>query len=261
MTVRLSIELAILFRAFALIYRIRLGVIHKMENDLFFPRLVHFFGPDGAGKSLQADILIGFLARRGFKVRKCWLRAHHTLAFILWKLFVRIGFYRVVINNFGFATKLPAVDRDKLWRSFWSSVEFISILPIVLRVHLSLSRGYRVVAERYLLDSITAIAYVINDPDFLRGRISKMLLRLIPENTVFIFLDSDYETIRRRRARKRKTAYDYSRGNYVEPRVYIEFQRTAYKILANSFHALIVDTSKTSIGETSKNILQYLGLV
>jgi len=245
-------------------------VIYEVENNLPFPRLIHFFGPDGAGKSMQADILVDFLDRRDFKVRKFWLRAHHTLAFVLWKFFVRIGFYRLVANSLGVATKLPAVDRGKFLRGFWSFVEFISILPIVLRVHFSILRGYRIVAERYLLDTVTAIAYIINDPDFLRSRISKMLFRLIPENTAFIFLDSDYETIRRRRVPfcvsvnnlwERKTAHNYSEESYVEPQVYIEFQRTAYKILANSFEALIIDTSKTSIEETSKNILKHLGLI
>jgi len=241
-----------------------------MKTDLPFPRLVHFFGPDGAGKSVQADILVDFLDRQGFKVRKCWLRAHHTLAFVLWKLFVRIGFYRVVANSLGIATNLPAVNRGKFLRGFWSFVEFISILPIVLRVHFSILRGYRIVAERYLLDTVTTVAYLINDLDFLRSRISKMLFRLIPENTVFIFLDSDYETIRRRRAPfcvsvdnlwERKTTHNYSKESYVEPQAYIEFQRTVYRMLANSFEALIIDTSRTSIEETSKKILKHLGLI
>lgn len=234
------------------------------------PSLVHFFGPDGAGKSVQADILVSLLDRRGLKVRKCWVRAHHTLAFVLWKLLVRIGFYRTVSNSFGVVTKLPAIDRSRFLRGFWSLVEFVSVLPIVLRVRLSILRGYRIVAERYVLDTTTSIAYVINDIGFLRSRISVLLFSLIPKNTVFIFLDSDYETIFKRRTpypvsenypQKQENAHNNLRESSVEPSVFIEFQRIAYRILASHFNALVIDTSKNSVEETSEIVRQYLELV
>ena len=216
------------------------------------PRLIHFFGPDGAGKSTQSSILIDFLINKGFKVKKCWVRSPHTLAFVLWRLFVKIGFYRVVCMH---AAKLPAVDRNRILRGFWSMIELVGVLPIIFRVYVSMSRGYILVAERYVLDTLTTIAYFINDINSLRSPISRVLLRFIPSNTVFIFLDSDYETIYQRRRARAKT------HGSLEPRAFIEFQRTAYKVLAKSFNALIIDTSNLSIDETSSLILQYLGLI
>lgn len=229
----------------------------EVEYDSHVPSLIHFFGPDGSGKSAQARILVASLNRKSIRAKKVWLRAHHTLAFLLWKLFIRIGFHRVISNCLGVDSKLPAVDRSRLLRSFWSLIEFVSILPIVWRTYLIILRGYRVIAERYVLDTITAIAYTINDIRFLRSRVSRLLLRLIPKSTVFILLDADYETICRRRVFDQNNV----RKSSVEPRVFIEFQRTAYKVLAKSFGALTIDTSKTSIEETSRIIQRYLGLI
>jgi len=238
----------------------------EVEYDSHVPSLIHFFGPDGSGKSAQARILVASLNRKSIRAKKVWLRAHHTLAFVLWKLLIRIGFYRSVSNSSGVMTRLPAVDRDKFLRGFWAIAEFIGVLPLILRAYAYMLRGYHLVAERYVLDTVTSIAYTINDFNFLRSRISKVLLRLVPEKTVFIFLDSNYEAIHKRRVTSSchaeegfpQSANNYLIDNSVEPRDFIEFQRTAYKVLADSFDALIIDTSNFSIEETSKIVLQYL---
>lgn len=233
-----------------------------------FPSFIHFFGPDGSGKSTHVDILVGVLRERGIKAEKCWVRAHHTIAFVLWRLFVTIGFYRVVVNPFGIATKIPAVDRSRLLQFFWSIIELIGVIPLVLRVRYSLWMGRTMVAERYLLDTVTTIAYFLNDLNFLYSRTSRLLLRFLPKDAVFILLDSDYETIFQRRApffntkatKSCKKEYGAIPRSSVEPRVFIDFQRKAYELLAASFDTLMIDTSKHNVEETSKAILQYLDL-
>jgi len=238
-----------------------------MKSIMQFPRFIHFFGPDGSGKTTQVKILVDFLQKKGVRVKKCWVRSPHTIAFVLWMILVKIGFYRVVLNPFDVPTKLPAIDRTRALRSFWTIVEFLGVLPIIWRVHISILNGYRIVAERFVLDTIVTVAYFIDDFNFLRGSISRLLLRCIPKNTVFVFLDADYHTIYRRRAPLfgKKASLEGRRRNYgdiptsaVEPQVFIEFQRTAYKILAKSFDSLAIDTSKHSVEETSKMILRYL---
>jgi hypothetical protein len=193
--------------------------------------------------------LVDTLNSRGFNARKCWVRSPHTVAFLLWRFFVGIGFYRVVTNQFGFAVRLPAFNRNKYLRSFWATIEFFGVLPNILRVYYSLWRGRTLIAERYVLDTITTIAYFLDDIGFLESRTSKLLLRFIPDKTAFIFLDADYETIYQRRA-----------PSFVEPRPFIDFQRTAYKIMSKYFYTLVVDTSENSIAQTSAIIMRYLGL-
>lgn len=220
----------------------------KPKSHVLSTRFVHFFGPDGAGKSVQAEVLVKVLNQKGFKTRKLWLRAHHTIAFVLWKMLILIGFYRAVPSPNGIR-KIPAVHHDRFLRLFWSIVEFVSVLPILLRIRLLLLRGYMLVAERYILDTITAVSFVLRDHEFGRSWVSRTLLRFIPSNTVFIFLDADYETLRQRKVQS---------NSLEESRDYINFQRSMYEAFAIGFDALKIDTSKTSIEETSRIILHYL---
>jgi len=241
-----------------------------LRTEVSIPKLVHLFGPDGSGKSTQADILTNFLKGRGIRVKKCWVRGTHTLAFVLCRFLVKIGFYRTVRNQFGIAKKFPAVHSNRPLKLFWSTVELLGVIPHILRVHFLFLRGYRVVAERYVLDTAVSVAYTIDDADFLRSPLSRLFLCFIPKETTFIFLDSDYKTILDRRLdglvqKGRLIAVKTSitpsiSTRYVEPEDMIQFQRTAYNKLAKSYDALVVDTSKHTVEETSSLVSKYLGI-
>lgn len=231
------------------------------------PKLIHFFGPDGAGKSTQVEILMRNILKTNPQVRKCWVRSPHTLAFLLWRLFVKIGFYRGIRNVFGSEIRLPAVNRNGTLRLFWTLLEFISILPLLIRIRFLMWKGYKFIAERYLLDSIVTVAFFIDDINFLKSRVAKLFFLFIPRDTVFIFLDSDFETVFRRRApifghnqAAKGRVYGAVPKSAVEPREFIDFQRKAYKILAKSFNAFVIDTSISPIEETSKALLEHLWL-
>ena len=237
--------------------------IHKKRSP---SRLIHFFGPDGSGKSVQANILMSYLEMDHVRVKKYWLRAHHTVAYLLWKILVAIGFYRAIVNIYGDELKIPAVNRSYFLCRFWATIEFIGILPLVIRANILLLSGYCLVAERYILDTIAGIAYAVDDPNFPKSWTARMLFCLIPRNTFYIFLDSDYETIRARRSgdnhvsTKGRQQVEVAKP-FLEPREFIEFQRSLYGRLALQSDALTIDTSKTSIEETSKIILYNLGLL
>lgn len=237
-----------------------------MEHSKPSLRFIHFFGPDGAGKTTQVKILTKHMRQHGIQAHTYWVRSPHTLAFLLWKLLVKIGFTREVVNPFGPPGKLPAVDRNELLRRFWSAVELLGVLPLIARADFSLRRGQVLVAERYLLDTITTVAYFLNDINFLKSWVSSLLIHFIPPGTVFIFLDAEYATIFQRRAplfakpglRELRRGYGATPNCPVEPRSFIEFQRKSYRILAKLFDPLIINTSMHSVEETTNLILRYL---
>lgn len=213
------------------------------------PRLIAFFGPDGSGKSTHAELLANQFQSHKNKVKKVWIRAPHTLAYLLSRFFVKIGFYRAVSNSFGTKRKIPAVHNSRWLRLFWSLIELASVMPVILlRVYVPLFLGYTVIAERYVIDTIVTVAYYTDDLGFLHSRTAKVLLCFIPKNTVFIHLDSDYSTIMKRR------------GHIVEEYDFIKFQRIGYKLLGNSVEATFIDTSNISIEQTSMQILNRLGI-
>lgn len=226
---------------------------------------VHFFGPDGSGKSTQTNILANFLLTQDIKVQKCWIRSPHTLAFFLWRVFVKIGFWRAAVNPLGDVVKLPAVNRNGPLRVFWSTVELLSVLPKIWQIYYLIWKGKTIVAERYVLDTVTTIAYFLDDIDFLRSGFARILFSFLPRNTVFIFLDSDYGTIYERRAPNAKLLFDrYEKSDFhstgsLESREFIRFQRAAYKNLAKVFDAVTIDTSTSSVEDTSSLIRKSLG--
>jgi hypothetical protein len=69
------------------------------------------------------------------------------------------SFYRCVENVFGVQVKIPAVQRSNFLKEFWSIVEFLSVLPLIARGKLYLLRGYTLIAERYVFDTITTTAF------------------------------------------------------------------------------------------------------
>ena len=232
-------------------------------------RFVHFFGPDGSGKSTQVNLLVDYYLNRGIKVRKFWLRSPHTFAYLLWKFLVLIGFYRCIVNAFGVQVKIPAVQRSNFLKEFWSIVEFLSVLPLIARAKLYLLRGYALIAERYVFDTITTIAFFLDDSAFSRGMLSRMLLRFIPSETAFIFLDADFVTICKRRAKfysmPRSTKGRFFRNSEppspnLEPYSFIDFQRKLYAAFARSYCALVIDTSNSSVEETFSRIQNYLSI-
>lgn len=210
-------------------------------------RFIAFFGPDGSGKSTHASLLVNHFQSRKVQTKKVWIRSPHAFAYLLSRLLVKAGFYRVVSNTFGRNKKIPAVHINRGLKIFWSTVESISaILVMIPRVHLPLLLGYTVVAERCIVDTIVNIAYYINDSEFLQSRTARILLLFIPKNAMLIHLDTDYLTLVNRRD-KNVEAYEL-----------IKFQKECYKKIENSLNATYIDTSHSDINHVSNLIINLV---
>lgn len=207
------------------------------------PRFIVFLGSDGSGKTTQAIALAHLLRNRGLRVRRVWIRAHHSFSAILGKVLVRFGYFNIIYpqgkNCKQFDVKLlPSMKR------FWGFLEFLSAMPWVLfKVKLPLFFGEYVIAERYVVDTVVTVAYFLEDPGFLSGRIAKVLLSMLPAEAFVIHLDAETKTILERRAEEK-----------LDPN-YIEFQRKSYFLFADLLNASSIDTSKNDISTTFRIIL------
>jgi thymidylate kinase len=120
-------------------------------------------------------------------------------------------------------------------------IELVGIVPVVIsQVYLPLLFGRVVVAERFVVDSIASIAYFLGRNDFAESWQAHFLLGLVPNGTVFVYVDADYDTISRRR------------GSVAGPRSYTDFHRCLYSELARRVGAFYVDASKNSV-ETARS--------
>jgi hypothetical protein len=162
-------------------------------------------------------------------------------------MLVKTGHTKNITNPYGRVKTLPRVSSDKLLKQVWALTEFFSVLPLLLiKVILPIELGYFIVADRYVLDTIVSIAYYLNDPNFIKHRIARILLKFIPSNSVLIHLDADYGTLIVRR------------GKLVEPRSFIDFQKTGYARLCQFIPSYYINTSRLTIDETSKVILKIV---
>jgi thymidylate kinase len=210
----------------------------RFPNNI--PRAIIFFGPDGSGKTTQANMLISELDRKGIKNRKLWLRSLHTLAFLISK----VGMYIMKLDDiYQLRTKY---SDHAAFRIIWYSIEFVSILPLILaKFYLPLLQGYVIVAERFVIDWIVSVAYATNNPSLVDGRFANFAMYFIPKESVLVYIDAEYGSILSRRG-----AEDSFES--------IEFQRTCYNKFAQKLHALRIDTSNKSICEVFALIKDFV---
>lgn len=211
-------------------------------------RMVHFFGPDGAGKTTQVTKLAAYCEKQGVKVHKTWVRSPHSLAFVATMLLYRLGLHEQFYNPFGhMIVARPRVDQNRLSKFLWVVLELVSVMPVVLReAVIPAVRGRALIAERYLLDSVATIGFFLQDESFVDSWAARFLYRLIPRDTLLVYLDADYPSIVQRR------------GELAEPEEFIAFQRRVYGILAGSMRALVVYTPDHTIEETHAIICNAL---
>lgn len=212
------------------------------EKRLF----IHFFGADGVGKTTQGEMLVRHLKEMGIDSKLVRIRSGRTLASILYRLIHRLDSKLVELGGDGRVIRIN-MFRNNSQKQIWCLIEIVSIAPWFVRgVFVPLAIGKTVVAERYMIDAIATIAYLINDRLWPNSFLARLLLKFIPRNSIFVHLDASYGMIEKRK------------GFSVDPREYIEFQRSTYLAFAKATSAITIDTSKLSASETHNMICQYL---
>ena len=106
-------------------------------------------------------------------------------------------------------------------------------------------RGYVIVAERFVVDWVVSLAFVVQDHSFVNSHISNLALRCIPSHSLLIYIDANYDVITTRRAIE-------------DSNEFIEFQRSCYDIFANKLHVMRIDTSNKNIDQVFKLIKDYI---
>jgi thymidylate kinase len=209
-------------------------------------RLVYFFGPDGTGKTTQAELIFSYLRRNGVLTMRGRVKQHHTLSYLLLKLLRPNNKDYLKTNFFGFDTQLNSRIRRP-----WEILEIISVIPaIAYRVALPSLLGYTVVCDRYVIDTVVVLSRFLDDQGFMFGNTARLLMKLIPKQALLIHLDADTETIL---ARKKDEPLTQQLVNQY---------RASYKNIIHAFRLRVVTIDTTNISvlnvqETVQNLLEF----
>jgi len=234
----------------------------NMQYKRRLPRFIAFCGPDGVGKTTQLLLLQYYLETyEKVHTKICWIRTPHLLAWILFKLWNALGY------------RAPPIKGNKLSKAVWIILDSANVvLKIFFSTYIFLLLGYIVLAERYVVDTIvTNIAYFTKDWNTLKSRAYLFLLRLIPDNSLIIYLDANERIIFNRRVRRRAKVDMHLVNCSIRRRVRIlqgiREQRILYKLLINILRQAYqrrisvyhIDTSYLEKFEVFRIIISLIG--
>lgn len=211
--------------------------------------LISFCGPDGVGKSTQVRLLIRYLKSRGFRVRFAWIRTPHMLTYFVTRIFQRLGYPSIPLRTRFSEIVLLLLEIPSI------------ILKLITTTYLPLKRGYLIVAERHILDTIVGLAvFFFKNPRFILSHTALLFLRFIPRRSLFMYLDASSETIISRRIKRsarwdRRLANPFIR-NYVLKRIPIE--KALYRILVKATNGAIIDVNGEGILEVHRQVMTIL---
>jgi thymidylate kinase len=220
-------------------------------------KLIYFLGPEGVGKSTQITLLYKLLRDRGKKVKIAHVYSKHLWNYLIIKFLFWVGRYKY--EHYYDGTRFKDID-ETLWLRIYKILLLSEILTTIIlafiRVFIWLWLGYYVLAERYLIDTISFIVYqcLKTDQKFNTRSsdiISKSLtlLKFIPRKTLILILDAKYNTLLNRYRR---------RNTPLENEEYIVFQRKVGRILARYYIFHYINTEGKSIAEVFDEIKRYV---
>jgi hypothetical protein len=201
--------------------------------------LICLFGPDGAGKTSLARTLKVELARRGFRAQVSWMRGTHTFASLLARMMARFPSLAGSDNPY-YHISIP-----KRLLPMWQSVEFVSMLPVLLaRFLLPSLRGNFVIAERYIPDFFVWVTLTTNDSTYFGSFSARFLLSLLSKTGTKFYVTAEYAELVRRRSDVAPT--------------FLKGQLDLYDRLAKAVGASKLDTTWTTADESAKVLIDLV---
>lgn len=188
--------------------------------------LICFTGIDGSGKTTQAELLVAWLASMGFRSMYVWSRGEVLLVRRIFLFLGRraLGTSASELANdqesYGvYQSRKSKLMGISLVRVLWSAMTFFEhLVQINVDIRRKLRDGCVVVCDRYLWDSSVDLA-VLNkkNPEWLSGRLNRLMWKFIPQPTVTFFIDIPPEEAMKRKndipsvdyVRKRTEHYQY----------------------------------------------------
>ncbi|MXR40767.1 hypothetical protein GRX01_05340 [Halobaculum sp. WSA2] len=197
-------------------------------------RLICIVGPDGAGKSTQAEMLLKELKSRGHDCKYQWLGFNHFLSLPLLAFARVIGLSEIRTLESGRKVGYHYFERSKVISWLYPLLLLVdTLIAYVTEVAWPRKQSETtIVCDRFIFDTMVNIMLSTNQPSFPQTYTGRLFLRLIPDDTEAFVLLADEETLRGRR-------------DDVEADESIPEKIRYYKIIAERLQLLVIDASRS----------------
>lgn len=163
--------------------------------------VISIIGPDGAGKSTQAEKLVERLDQQDIDCEYRWFGAKHLLTLPLLLYARLVGLSEVEKLESGREIGYHYFWRSKLLSTLYPIFLFIDTLLIYfLQIYIPAVLFERtMVCDRFIHDIVVRAMLSIGNDSLYQTYLGAAFLSLVPDQSVIVLLDGDTETFRSRR--------------------------------------------------------------
>ena len=165
------------------------------------PKLICLIGPDGAGKTTQAMLLIKKLKEIGYKYEYKWIRFLHFISLPVLALARLMGLTEIQTLPDGKKIGYHYFYKSKLISTLYPLTLFLDmLLAIIFKIYIPIKiQKKRFVCDRFIYDTLVDLMIDLKNPEFINSKVAKIFLKLIPRDCLTILLIAPYEKIKERR--------------------------------------------------------------
>jgi len=188
------------------------------------PRFIYFTGVDGSGKSTIIEEIIKELTLKGVKAKSVWLRFNYFFTRPVLLLCRMTGLTRREKRGH----KIISVHDFHKSRTIASMVQYLhfidTVIAYVFKVWVPLKFSDDIIfCDKFVYDILADFMVETKDLDLLDKYISKLFIKLIPENSPVFFISADKDAIIKRKPEVLIDDEDY------------DFKYAAYQKIMESF--------------------------
>jgi thymidylate kinase len=208
------------------------------------PRIIYILGVDGSGKSTICRELVRALNDQGIKARYLWMRFNHILSKVVNALGHVCGLAFYVTYPDGTRVGYHHYHKSRLLGLAYSVSTIIDTFiasMVKLWVPMLINREVFVL-DRFVFDVMVDLSVDTHNPELMEAWQGRMLKRLLPPETLTVYLAVDKEVIARRRP---DTRWDETFGT----------RNRLYEKVLGLFPGILKIDNNGDMGTTLKTIL------
>ncbi|MGI6078832.1 MAG: hypothetical protein ACOYCB_11880 [Fastidiosipilaceae bacterium] len=164
-------------------------------------KLICIIGPDGTGKTTQANLLVEYLRQQGVDCEYKWLRFHHFFSLPVLAVARLIGLSRVETLESGKKIGYHEFHKSKFISTIYPYALLIDTFVFTtLKVTIPMKYfGKTIVCDRFVYDTLVDLMISTKNSGLLNSNITKSYITIIPKNCLVMALSGDEKTLRDRR--------------------------------------------------------------